>query len=693
MTLSNLYGFNLLSPYGKVTRYVPLEYKGFFLHPKSDAAPEGWTYDPAGEQPEKPGKPSGDKPYRFIGKPPASAWSCVHTPGDFFYGEIDWRGPVKDSEAAHRGRYRVSFHAPKSRYFTEPGFFYGSDASHNNVYSEGRCIAVAPYPVLGACLSEQTNPAFTAWDGTGPTPPEKVWYVLVVCTDGSQDMVYRRPLGGSVRRAQYTDEYRASAMRLYNAESNPQGWEVLGAKALNTSSQGTACEVHRPTTPWFFNESGTEAACVRECSLDVDRGALLGTKRRSGYNLFTVKIDSSASFTDLRNYAGYSTTIDTSVEKLPEYRVETRYPYSESNEPIAEHSWDIYYLKQKVRCQGRYTIGVDYVGDNMRRIDIVADINRYRAQYMYIGTDPAPHPEEYSRNVDSNRWDIFGDGFNELPPSEEETPRNISSARVGVDDRVYLEFSDDTEDLHWIYRRLSGSRQEFLTGVPDTAAQYLYFLWKLNTYPHNLDVRTPHLLTYVEEVAAEDLTLTGGADVVLRTVEAEQHYFVDNGKDYKVFMERKKPDDNIPASGYPLGVGQGWLYDRLPLPAGYPQNPDPIYALGTHTAGYKDVSYTFPEDLQDKWPNTVPSLLEAYYGTYYTVDDGLLPITEQTQSIAKNLRNGGYGVDDFRNAAVSMEYTDHENKTKYYNYLSGGTLAGVTSAYGENLKFYSIGVS
>jgi hypothetical protein len=71
----------------------------------------------------------------------------------------------------------------------------------------------------------------------------------------------------------------------------------------------------------------------------------------------------------------------------------------------------------------------------------------------------------------------------------------------------------------------------------------------------------------------------------------------------------------------------------------------------------------------------------------------MYPLRDMLQSIAKNVRVGGYGVDDFENAAVSMQYVDHEYQTKQYNFLTGGDLGSVTSADGENQRFYKLGVS
>jgi len=672
-----LSAFNVQSPYGVIREYRPIEFKGFFLHPKSDSAPEGWTYTPGAEPPQsKPGEAGGSAPYRFIGKPPTRPWVCYHTPGTFLYGEVDWRGRWKDTDKLHRGRYRLSYHGPASRYFVDPEFSYGSSDTHNNIYEEGRCIAVAPFPVLGACLRLMQDAHHLAMGGIDPP---MIWYVIAVCKDGNRDVVLRKPRRAGVLGPDYTDEFRAASMRMYDKDEAPDGWLELGSATLSTATQGTNCAVNIAKTPWFFNSEGTQAACVRECEFDMDGGAAIGTVRRSGYNVFTMNVSEHyASFADLRNDPGYGYTLTVKTSKEDELRVVTKWPYTTSR-PALEHSWDVYVVDLELRCLGEYTVGVDYRDNTFVRLRVKSDIKRTQKQNMYFGTDPIPHPESALAG-DSNAGDKYGDIYNYEGPDRGELS-GATEQWAAVNDKVFLDFSGDGTDTHWLYRRFSGSRTEFMTGVSDPEDQNLYYVWKLNTYPHHVDVRTPHIISYVEEDVMQMLAYPAP----VAHYESEQHYYIGEGNDYKKIMERRIEDTFASAGGEATGIGRGWLFSDV---------VDGRYTIGTTTTvSFKDVDIPIPLELDYDWPENVPSLSESYYNQIYSLGDGMYPLRDMLQSIAKNVRVGGYGVDDFENAAVSMQYVDHEYQTKQYNFLTGGDLGSVTSADGENQRFYKLGVS
>jgi hypothetical protein len=298
---------------------------------------------------------------------------------------------------------------------------------------------------------------------------------------------------------------------------------------------------------------------------------------------------------------------------------------------------------------------------------------------MYYGTDPIPHPESFLAG-DSNAGDKYGDIYNYEGPDRGELS-GATEQWAAVNDKVFLDFSGDGTDTHWLYRRFSGSRTEFMTGVSDPEDQNLYYVWKLNTYPHHVDVRTPHIISYVEEDVMQMLAYPAP----VAHYESEQHYYIGEGNDYKKIMERRIEDTFASAGGEATGIGRGWLFSDV---------VDGRYTIGTTTTvSFKDVDVPIPPELDYDWPENVPSLSESYYNQIYSLGDGMYPLRDMLQSIAKNVRVGGYGVDDFENAAVSMQYVDHEYKKKQYNFLTGGDLGSITSATGENQRFYKLGVS
>lgn len=669
-------GFNVGSPFGRIVSYEPIAFKGFILHPKSDEAPNGWTYTPGEDgAAEKPGAPGGGAPYRFIGKPPAAQWNCHHTPGTQFVGEIDWKGKQKSAPRPHYGHYRLSYHGPASRHFASEAFTYGGDDSHNNIYCEGKCIAVAPYPVLGACLREvETEESKEARISNPALPQIKEWWVFVVCKQGGTDAIYKRRQTSGVLRGEYTEEFRAASMKTYDEKTNPEGWVPIGFLTLTFGSQGTSCQLAQADTPWFFNESGTVAVCVRRCSLTLDAGARVGSITRPGYNVHRIQLtEDGYTHTDLRNDGGFNYDIVTTVEEGPELVVDTKWPIESS--PTLSHSWDTYRIDQRITCIGEYTVGVDFSRDTMLRLKVVVNYSRWHRQNMYYGTDPVPHPTTF-QVAHSNHTDKLGDWYNYEGPQNGEWAGQTETW-LKVNDKANLKF--DTNDVHWLYRRLSGSFTEFSTGEPDPDDQALYFVWLMDVYPHHLDSRNGHLAVFTEEKVNQQRG--SGADVF--TFETEQRYYAADSSEYEKFMEKKGDDVYSPGSTY-TGVGTGWLYSKL---------IDSDYSIGnTDRVAFKDVDIPIPPELDAQWPANVPKPSDFYYGKHFTEKQGMLSMSVLLHSISKSYREGGFGVDDFGNAVMSMKYKDHEDKERYYNYVSGGDLSSITLAYGENQHFYKLGV-
>jgi hypothetical protein len=135
-------------------------------------------------------------------------------------GNIDWKGWYRNG----RPTKVLSWVGPNSRYF--PASYLSSSPNYfgpinNRVFQNGEVFAIAPRAVLGAALTR---------DSAG-----REW-LLVICRDGTADVVYRRP----------------------NVTSNSQtGWDEIGRFAHDSKLLNPA------NTPWFFNGSGTEAQTIR----------------------------------------------------------------------------------------------------------------------------------------------------------------------------------------------------------------------------------------------------------------------------------------------------------------------------------------------------------------------------------------------------------------------------------------------
>lgn len=121
-------------------------------------------------------------------------------------GNIDWRG--------HAPEDVLTWHGPQGRYFGSP-----SPGASPNIYRGGKVLSVAPATVIGAAISRQGAQGHL---------------IAAVSQDGAL-RIYRRP---------YQTSYRQHG--LYHALNNPLGWRLIHTESST------------PTSPMFFNASGTE---------------------------------------------------------------------------------------------------------------------------------------------------------------------------------------------------------------------------------------------------------------------------------------------------------------------------------------------------------------------------------------------------------------------------------------------------
>ncbi len=146
-------------------------------------------------------------------------WTLDQRP-DLIAGNVDWKGWYVNGRPAKV----LSWKGPSTRYFPNPSL---NQPWTLEVYQNGEYFAIAPGPVLGAALAKDT--AGREW-------------LLVICQDGIEDVVYRRPNERSETRDEWEEIGRTSAAQL-----NPEP----GA----TFSQADI--------PWFFRGDGREAQTMR----------------------------------------------------------------------------------------------------------------------------------------------------------------------------------------------------------------------------------------------------------------------------------------------------------------------------------------------------------------------------------------------------------------------------------------------
>lgn len=246
-----------LSPFSAIKRFYFPDGKGIYVTPWDNANPSGWgepRKTPEGE-PIIPGTPGGPLPHNYIDL----KGDVINSTSFQRSGNITWIGDWVNPADHERGSIVLSYAGPSARYFADPKFRYGDSPDHNQIYQNGGVLCVAPGPVLGACLRTlgYTDPT------TGLV--SQVKHIIVSCLSGSGAVFYKKPVGGITRSIVLSDEYVATQKAIYSADKNPKGWVTMG-----TTSGSPGEYPHE--TPWFFNEAGTEAMCMRRKSLTFNNG-------------------------------------------------------------------------------------------------------------------------------------------------------------------------------------------------------------------------------------------------------------------------------------------------------------------------------------------------------------------------------------------------------------------------------------
>jgi len=257
----------LFSPQTTLDSVTPLV-SIFLCHPNNgteNASPDdeppsnGWGYpyteeDTDGNVTRLPlGTMGGPNQVKLVSKR-NSSWGKSNTPGTQLYGNIDWLGPsVGTTEEGDEIYMRLSWHGPQLRYFKDDRFIYDDEDKYSDVYYQGKYVAIAPLPVLGAAARKGSD---------------DTWMLYVICKNGDADRIYQyhMKLSGWAKGSM-TDEIRDQLTSPYNLQTNPYGYKIVH-NIPHQSIQGTPGheidEVAYPAdTPWFFNKSCTKAVCMR----------------------------------------------------------------------------------------------------------------------------------------------------------------------------------------------------------------------------------------------------------------------------------------------------------------------------------------------------------------------------------------------------------------------------------------------
>lgn len=424
---------HIIGPFSRVVRFKGVG-TGFYLLPHNDAEPDGWGkpyVDTSGKPVDPPGTPvsaGGTDPHRKLAyDADSSQWRVVRFPGDWVYGNVDWRGPQEGTQGGVPFKLKLSFNGPPTRYFPYPGFIYGSDASHNEIYIQGKYADVAPLPVLGASYFEYTHPVTSA----------VTEHIAVVCRDGLEDVLYIRPRRSPIAPKVMDSTIRAEAMKVYNTFTTPLGWvEVLRVPRQTTDGE----KATYPETPWFFSENGLECQTIRRFSKEFDNG--VQTVNEIGANRYKINITSpfTASFLNYRNKAGFTARAYAVKESEPYINANWRltdwtdlepldpdcaicyftdiytYPTITPEDWHMEHFYGVDHITFGQEISGEYYVGVDYYGNDEILITCQYDIEheiekywRYCIDHKVAATLGNPgnlRPWDESAPDSPNQWDF-----------------------------------------------------------------------------------------------------------------------------------------------------------------------------------------------------------------------------------------------------------------------------------------------
>lgn len=345
---------HLLGPFSTPKTYYAPKYKGFMGVPRNNIHVPGWgePYTDSYGKPITPGTFGGPNQAALVRKEKGH-WRLKRHKRAQKFGEISWRGPKK-GDKPNADRYVISYHGPTTRHFGTPFFVYGSDGKHRNVYMEGGMLGIAPGPVLGGCLKSISNRM----------------HLIVVCLIAGEETVLQRVVGSPVYGEKEED---LTKLAQYASEDFPNGWRVI---AIVT----TGDDYETVNTPWFFNESGTEAQCIRYKQKDgVFNGEV--RKERAG-DRFKLVI------------SGVSAASTVSLGNLPAYAFKETGTHTDKGDWISPpdsqgypHKWRELNLNVRAECKGEQVVAVDYDGDTEILAKVVIDTSYSMNQDYMCGKD------------------------------------------------------------------------------------------------------------------------------------------------------------------------------------------------------------------------------------------------------------------------------------------------------------------
>lgn len=627
------------NPFMRPVRYDGGPKYGFVLFPHSETTPTGWgdpTVDKDGK-PIEPGTVGGPNPNRLLAYR-NDQWRSYRKPRYQVAGPIDWKGPLTVPDNPTSKRYVLSYWGPNSRHFNFGNFEYGSDDKHREIYLNGKLLAIAPLPVLGAAIRLFTYPKMV--DGVMSEVEEK-WLVAIL-KDGSSDSVWTRPLPVAKNYWSVTAQDRYDMVQP-KTDALPDGWQNIGSLPAQANARA-------PETPWFFNESATKAVALRRTEKTFDDG--------SGSNVTEdVFIQYSVTVSMTEQYKN-------SVFSVAALETDCRFDYSEQTEKYREtwvyqttHDWQEDIYEGVVYIAGQMLIAAEYKGDELMKA--YWDQSAYRAMWQYwsLGIDDPGEPSSNAGRTDGewvNRTAYSKIYTNMILPGQHRTQQWMSSEEY-VKLRIVNTVSAKTELDYYLQYTRGGTKSLFESGQDSNSDNQLYFWESIVVYLHHLDLRVPYLVGGADAVSNFYATTSGGRS---STVERTQWMQPGAGA----------TDPYANAQSYPFFNRYSQFSTGVSLPADTQWDRTEMLTWPT-TVSQSLTRLTYKGGWLD--PNAGEALYTPYFwamydNTFYTSNGvtwemRIWPIEHMLGGEKAYLPNGAYGVDEGGHYLAHFEYEDPQS--------------------------------
>lgn len=660
-----VFAVNFTSPFVKPIEYDAGPKYGFIVFPHSTEAPEGWG-DPTKEEdgtPITPGTEGGPNPNRFVAYKESrkfTGWKSYRSPSRQVAGPIDWKGPHMDPTSDKSKRYVLSYWGPTSRHFNYGYFEYGSDDKHREIYLNGKLLAIAPYPVLGAAIK-----VFSYIDYNSPTQAvvEEKWLVAIVKI-GSADECYMRPLPDPINYDDVTDEHRYDMVQLKNF-MYPNGWEAVGTLVGQSNA-------YPADTPWFFNESCTEARCLRMHVKNFDPGTGVNIEE-DVYVEYKVRITCNEVFkTALFENLGLEAACRFDyLERTERYQQSWLY----NDDPANEWQEDI--IETRVDCDGKMLVAVDYRGDELLKAYYVQDAERAFYFYWMLGVGTANSGRTDGEPVDRTE---AGKIIAYLPGTHQQG-RWMSSVEAATL-QVTNVATGATELEHKLQYVAAMSKTMFDTGVDVEADRIIYYWESLFTRLHHLDLRGMLLVGHTDSVSN-----FFGTTTPYRTSTIYNTEWMDAGsksRDPYTPSEGRKGFFDVANRG--ATGGKYWVWERTHMES-WPVLVSESISRITYEGGWLDPNLN--EALYEPW---IWDNVDAFFATLPEAPYmRIWPMPRVLGDPLAYRENAIFGVDEGGNYLINYEYPHPQTLelTQGWGLYPEGDLVEVAT-YGDT--FYPGGV-